>query len=80
MECRKYPGSDVERHQPPEYYQGKDKSKIVPALNQAPRHKYVWGRVCTSMHSQPRHQLEVSGHPHALAALLPGKEPTVPIG
>jgi hypothetical protein len=33
MECSKYPGSNVERHHPPEYYYGKDKSKIVPVLN-----------------------------------------------
>jgi len=30
------------------------------------------------MHSRPRHQIEVSGELHALAALPPGKEPLVP--
>jgi hypothetical protein len=30
-------------------------------------------------HSWPRHEMEVSGQLHALAALLPGKERPVPI-
>jgi hypothetical protein len=55
--------------------------KVVPVLNQTPRHEDVlreWRY--SSTHAWPRHLMEVSCQIHDPAALPPGKEPLVPIG
>jgi hypothetical protein len=40
--------------------------------------KAYWGSECIAPR-RPRHYVETSGRIHAPAALLPGKEPLVPI-
>jgi hypothetical protein len=55
------------------------KVKLSLCFNQVPHHEGILGkRRYRAMHSWPWHQMEVSGQLHALAALLPGKEPMVP--
>jgi hypothetical protein len=58
-------------------------TKVVPMLfcNWAPRHEGVLGSEgVATLILLPRHYMEESGQLHALANLLPGKEPLVSIG
>jgi hypothetical protein len=54
----------------------KDKGKVVPVHNKAPRQEDVLGEWrYSSTHSWPRHYMEVSGQVHGPAALPPGNAP-----
>jgi hypothetical protein len=57
------------------------KVKLSLCFDWAPRHEGVLGGGgIAPLILWPRHEMEVSGQLHALAALPPGKEPLLPIG